>query len=253
MGAITEERRSQLARILVTEGSVKVGVACRTLCVSTETIRKDLIFLEKEGLAKKSHGGAVSSGALFERPLSARSTEHVAEKAKIARAAVELIPVGGVVILDAGSTTYQVAKLLTLHKGLTILTNSASIAHVLSGSPNTVFSLGGEMRGTSMAFVGPWTLHALESVRADVAFIGTDGFCGRTGPTCAAYAEAEVKRAMVRASRAAAVVCDSSKFSADGMFQICGWDEIRFIITDSTPPAPVWEALGERTELVIAE
>ncbi len=166
---------------------------------------------------------------------------------------MELIPVGGVVILDAGSTTYQVAKLLTLHKGLTILTNSASIAHVLSGSPNTVFSLGGEMRGTSMAFVGPWTLHALESVRADVAFIGTDGFCGRTGPTCAAYAEAEVKRAMVRASRAAAVVCDSSKFSADGMFQICGWDEIRFIITDSTPPAPVWEALGERTELVIAE
>ena len=109
------------------------------------------------------------------------------------------------------------------------------------------------MRGTSMAFVGPWTLHALESVRADVAFIGTDGFCGRTGPTCAAYAEAEVKRAMVRDSRAAAVVCDSSKFSADGMFQICGWDEIRFIITDSTPPAPVWEALGERTELVIAE
>ena len=159
MGAITEERRSQLARILVTEGSVKVGVLAERFGVSTETIRKDLIFLEKEGLAKKSHGGAVSSGALFERPLAARSMEHVAEKAKIARTAVEMIPDGGVAILDAGSTTYQIAKLLTLKKGITILTNSASIAHVLSGTSNTVFSLGGEMRGTSMAFVGPWTLH----------------------------------------------------------------------------------------------
>lgn len=165
MSAITEERRSQLARILVTEGSVKVGVLAERFGVSTETIRKDLIFLEKEGLAKKSHGGAVSSGALFERPLAARSMEHVAEKAKIARTAVEMIPDGGVAILDAGSTTYQIAKLLTLKKGITILTNSASIAHVLSGTSNTVFSLGGEMRGTSMAFVGPWTLHALESVR----------------------------------------------------------------------------------------
>lgn len=253
MSAITEERRSQLARILVTEGSVKVGVLAERFGVSTETIRKDLIFLEKEGLAKKSHGGAVSSGALFERPLAARSMEHVAEKAKIARTAVEMIPDGGVAILDAGSTTYQIAKLLTLKKGITILTNSASIAHVLSGTSNTVFSLGGEMRGTSMAFVGPWTLHALETVRADIAFIGTDGFCGRTGPTCAAYAETEVKRAMVRASRAAAVVCDSSKFAADGMFQICDWDEIRYMITDSAPPAPVQEALRGHTELVVAE
>jgi DeoR/GlpR family transcriptional regulator of sugar metabolism len=230
--SLTLDRRNKLAQLLVSEGSVKVGELADMFGVSTETIRKDLLYLEHEGIAKKGHGGAVSSGALLERPLSIRFQENDDVKAKIAQAALALIPEKGVVILDAGSTAYSIAKLLTLSHGLTIITNSAPIPPILANTDNTVYALGGELRGTSISLVGMWTINAIREIQADICFLGTDGFFDRNGPTTTAYAEAEVKKAMIQSSRRVAVVCDSRKFQASAMIQFCEWTAVDYLITD---------------------
>lgn len=251
--SLTAERRNKLAQILVSEGSVKVGELADMFSVSTETIRKDLNYLDKEGIAKKSHGGAIASSELLERPFSTKTLENVEAKTKIAQAALELIPNKGVIILDAGSTTYSIAKLLTIKKGITIITNSISITQILLGTDNTVYSLGGETRGSSMALVGLWTIDALSTVKVDIAFLGTDGFFSRNGPCSASFSEAEVKKAMIQSSKKSVIVCDSSKFTTDGMFQFSEWKNINYLITDSDAPEGEVKNLGTVTQIIKAK
>jgi len=250
--ALTIERRNKLAQILVSEGSVKVGKLAEMFDVSTETIRKDLIFLENAGIAKKGYGGAIASSELLERPLTARSQENVDAKTKIAQAALELIPDKGVIILDSGSTTYSIAKLLTIRKGITVFTNSINIAQILSGTDTIVYLLGGEMRGSSMALVGLWSINALNSIKADFAFLGTDGFLSRSGPCTSSFAEAEVKSAMIQSCKNRVVVCDSSKFMRDGMFQFSNWEDIGFLITDCDAPKDKVPGLKSIQRVIIA-
>ena len=250
---LTAERRNKLAQILVAEGSVKVGELAEMFQVSTETIRKDLIYLENEGIARKSHGGAIVSSDLLERPLSSRNQENVKNKVKIAQAALKLIPDNGVIILDSGSTTFSIAKLLTIKKGNTVITNSIDIAKILSGTENVVYSTGGEIRGSSLALIGLWAIHSLKSVKADIAFLGTDGFESRGGPCTASYAEAEVKKTMIGCSKEIAIVCDSSKFKMSGMFQFAEWKDIDFLVTDAEISENETKPLHNLTKVIISE
>lgn len=247
-----QTRRSKLAQILVTEGSVKAGELAERLGVTTETIRKDLLYLEGKGIAKKNHGGAVATSELLERSLMTKSSEHMEAKMQIAAAALGLIPDRGTVLLDAGTTTYSIAKALAVGQGVTVISNSSEITQLLSGTDNIVYALGGAVRGTSRAMTGMWTLAALKTVRADIAFIGTDGFAMREGPCSASYAEADVKKMIVQSSAKAVVVCDSSKFCREALVQYCDWADIDLVITDSDVPPRELERLRERTKVMLA-
>lgn len=249
----TAQRRKKLAEILVSEGTARVGRLAERLGVSTETIRKDLIFLESEGIVKKAHGGATASGGFVERPFRQKSQQNTAEKIAIAKTAVTMIPENGAVILDSGSTTYEIAKLLTLRGDLTIFTNSIPIMQLLSSSHNRVFIFGGEMRASSLAIVGGWTVDALRLVEADIAFLGTDGFAGREGPCSASFEEVEVKRAMMRSSKCNVLVCDHSKFTRSDMFLYSDFSGIDCMITDKNIPAGELKKLANKTEIRIAE
>jgi DeoR/GlpR family transcriptional regulator of sugar metabolism len=250
---LTAERRNQLAQLLVSEGSVKVGELAELFHVSTETIRKDLIYLENKGFAIKSHGGAIPSSELLERPLHTRSLEHVDEKNKIAQAAIQFISEKCILVLDSGSTSFAIAKLLTIKKGLTVITNSVTITQLLSMSENTVYSLGGEVRGSSMALVGPWARDILSTIKADVAFLGTDGFHSRSGPCSSSVAEAEIKKAMVQSSKRSIVVCDHSKFEKDSMYQYCLWNEIECLITDPGISDAEYKRFENTVSIIIAK
>jgi DeoR family fructose operon transcriptional repressor len=159
----TEDRRNRLAEILISQGSVKVGVLADSFDVSTETIRKDLIYLESKGIVRKSHGRAVPASNFLdiERPFEKKNIEKTDIKNRIAQAAIDLIPDKGVLILDTGSTVYSLARLLVLKKGLTIFTNSISNVQAIAGSENDVYILGGKIRSTSMASVGSWGVRRL--------------------------------------------------------------------------------------------
>ncbi len=231
--SFTALRRNKLMQMIVTEGSAKVAEVAQMFHVSTETIRKDLLHLEREGLVHKSHGGAIASSDLVERSLAARESENVTAKGLLAQAAVSLVAEGSVIILDAGSTTLAIAKLLAVRSGYTIITNSVSISQVLASSQNKILLVGGEVRGSSLALVGLWSTRAFEMIKADVAFLGTDGFLSRNGPCTSSVEEAAVKQAMLRSSKRAIVVCDSSKFDKEAIIQFCPWKEVDLVLTDS--------------------
>lgn len=253
--SLTIERRNKLAQILIAEGSVKVGKIAEMFGVSTETIRKDLIYLDKKGIATKGHGGAIASGNILaiEQPLAQKNTEHLQLKDQIAQLAIQLIPDRGVVILDTGSTVQCVAKALTSKSKLTIISNAINIIQPLSGTDNDVFLVGGKLRPNSLALVGMWGIHAYQSINADIVFLGTDGLKNRTGPCTASYEEAEIKASMVKSSRLKVVVSDSTKFTSSGLFQFCDWSEIDYFITDSAIPEEELNHLSKLTEVIVVD
>ena len=250
---LAAERRQLLARRLAEQGGVAVGDMAREFGVSTETIRKDLIFLEEQGLALKSHGGAIPTGDLLERPREIKETENPQAKAEIARAARELIPDNAIVLMDAGSTTFALAQLVAEMEGVTVFTNSVPIMSLLGPTGNKVFCLGGELRGSSMAVAGVWAVDAVRGVRVDTAFLGTDGFVGQAGPSSASYEEMQFKSAVAETSDRAVVLSDHSKFGQRGLFQFCAWRDVYALVTDAHAPEADARAIAQHTRVVVAE
>lgn len=251
---LTAERRNEIAQLLVRDGNIKASELAKRFSVSTETIRKDLIHLEKKGIAQKSYGGAIATTELVERPVALKELECMETKITIANKAIEFIPENGVVLLDAGSTNYALAKQLTLRKDLTIFTNSILALNVLSDSENDVFALGGKVRGSSKGIVGAWAMQALQCIHIDVAFLGTDGVKNMNGPSTASYEECELKQAVLKCCNQLIVLCDHTKFDHTALFQYCNWNEVYAVITDESnrEDIQVLEKIKEQTNVVIA-
>lgn len=249
---LAAERRTRLAKQLFKEGGVRVGPAARLFGVSTETIRKDLIYLEEQGIAHKSHGGAVPVGELLERPTTVKSAENQQAKAEIAAAARGLIPDGAIILMDAGSTTYALAQLVAGLSGVTVFTNSVPILNLLGPTANKVFCFGGLLRGSSMALVGGWAIEELRSIHVDLAFLGTDGFDGLAGPSCASHEEAQFKTEAMRASAQTMILADHSKFRQAGLFQFCGWEDVAAIVADHRLTSDYLDEFGHRTRVIVA-
>lgn len=252
---MTAERRNEIARLLLRDGNLKASELSELFAVSTETIRKDLIYLEQQGIAQKSYGGAIASNELLERPFASKNTEHMDKKSAIAGKALELIPPNGFILLDAGSTSYALAKLLTLRDDLTIFTNSIAHLNLLSDSPSQLFAIGGRVRGSSKGIVGSWAIQALKSLHIDVAFLGTDGFCSLDGPSTASYEELEFKRTILSCTSRTVVLADDSKFQSNCLFQICKWEDTYALVTNSTENDAcrnVVRAIQEKTNVYFA-
>ncbi len=250
--SLSADRRNQIAKILMQEGSIKVGELAKRFGVTTETIRKDIIYLDNEGIAEKSFGGAVAKTEFIERSIDDKESVNAEEKKRIAQKAVTLIPPNGAVILDAGSTNAAIAKEIALMKDLTVFTNSLTIAQLLSTSDNEVYVMGGKLRSSSKATVGGWADHALETIRADVAFLGSDGFNGLNGPSAVSYSEADFKKRVTSAAKKVYTVADSSKFTTTGLFAYGNWEDVSGLITDSGAPENMVHAIGEETEVIVA-
>lgn len=250
--SLTADRRNQIAQILMKDGSIKVGDLSKQFHVSTETIRKDIIYLEEEGIATKSHGGAIARSDFVERPLDVKENEHADSKAAIAMAAAALVRPGNVVVLDTGSTTNAIARQLTLRDGLTIFTNSVTIAALLAESDNDVFLFGGLVRSSSKATVGDWALTALGSIHADIAFLGSDGFEGLDGPSTLSYQEAAFKKSVITISQRTYTVTDSSKCHSSGLFGYCAWRDVSGVIIDKHVPQTMLESLQRETKVILA-
>ena len=175
----------------------------------------------------------IISSSYLERHLDDKLLENIDKKYKIAQKAVEIIPRKSVVILDSGTTVLQIAKLLNSRSDLVIVTSSLIVAQVLENSKNQVIVTGGELRKRSMSFVGYLAAKAIESIHADIAFVGCDGFHAY-GPCSRSYSELEVKQRILENSKEVVLVTDSSKFNIDGLYRFATFDQIDCLITDSS-------------------
>lgn len=231
-----EERQQAIADLIAQEGRRSVADLAERYDVTTETVRRDLSVLERLGLLRRVHGGAVPAGSLrvIESGVGERDATRGAEKEAVARAALALVPAGGTVMLDAGTTTVRLAALLPRDQRLTVVTHAVPVAALLAGEPHVdLHLLPGHVRPTTHAAVGADTVSALAALRADVAFVGTDGLTLAHGLSTPDAEEAAAKRAMVRGARTVVALADSSKVGAEATVSFASIEELDVLVTDA--------------------
>lgn len=227
------ERRRAILDLLETQGEKSVEELARHFGVSQVTIRNDLASLEARGLVQRTYGGAVPVRKVLFNPSFEEKWRHRLEaKQAIARKALSFIQEGDTLILDAGSTTLALARLLKdRFNKLFILTNSIPLALELQGSGLDLMVLGGTMRHHSLALIGPATVRTLAWYRADKAFLGATGVDVR-GYSTPNPLEAETKRAMLEAAGRAYVLADSTKLGRPTLARFASLEEA-VLITDA--------------------
>ncbi len=230
-----QERQQAILERARATGRVDVTALAEAFDVTPETIRRDLTVLERQRLVRRTHGGALPIERTgFEPEVSARETLLVAEKERIAKAALAELPEEGAIILDAGTTTIRLAELIPLERELTVVTNSLPIAMTLADRRAiTLHVTGGRVRGRTLAAVDDWATRALSGLFVDVAFLGTNGLSTSRGLTTPDREEAAVKQAMIAAARRTVVLADHTKFDSDAFARFGELADVDLIVTDS--------------------
>ena len=239
----TQQRRGSIAQMLEARGQVLVEGLALEFGVSLVTIRKDLAELEARGLLHRTHGGASwAHRSLFNPSFIEKAYLQQAEKRAIARATLELIEEGDSLILDAGSTTHALARVMKKRfQHLHIITNSVPIALELSETSWELLLLGGSVRHHSQALIGPATVRALESYHVDKAILSATGASVSHGLTTPNDLEAQTKRAMIRAAGQVIGMVDSSKLGRVTLASFAALSELSALVTD-------WNAAPETLE-----
>ncbi len=232
---LNEERRRAILEVVSQDGRALVKDLARRFRTSEVTIRKDLEVLHSHGLLHRTHGGVlpVKGGALADPTLREKEELHRKEKLRIGTTAAGLVKEGQVVVLDSGTTTTCIARMLRNFTNVTIITNAVNIATELAGTDFEVILTGGTLRKNSFSLVGPLAEEALSEMHADILFLGVDGFDTRVGLTTPNFLESRVNRAMVNAATRVVVVCDSTKFGRRSLALIVPPTAIHTVITDN--------------------
>lgn len=241
-----EQRKQKILELLSRDQSVRVTGLCLLFQASPASIRRDLQELQEAGLLTRTHGGAITNRtAAFEPSLAEKEDCLRAEKMAIARVAMRLVQEGDTVMLDAGSTTLEIARLLRQRQGVTVLTNALNIALELVSANIDVTLTGGTLRQKTQSLVGPITENVLAGLHVDKLFLATNGLDLRKGLTTPNVSEAQSKRAMINSAREVIVVADHSKFGCVAFSQICPLNKVHHLITDAGAPAEFIRALAK--------
>ncbi len=219
-------------------GSVQVMPLAAQFDVSTQTIRKDLFYLEGRGVATRCYGGAISSqsvGVLAETEVAAKRSLRASEKERIGRAAAALVQPGDSIILDSGTTTAQIARFLPDHEDIIVVTNDADVlAQLMTKEHIQIVVLGGALRRKNMAFYGAQTEAALDGLHVAKLFLGVDGIDLEKGITTHYESEAILNRKMAKIAGRVIAVTDSSKFGRTCLHRIIGLEDVDMLITDAS-------------------
>jgi DeoR family transcriptional regulator, fructose operon transcriptional repressor len=245
-----EERQQAIADLVSQRGRMSVNGLAREYAVTTETVRRDLSILEGAGIIRRVHGGAVPAESLtvLETAVNERDRANTEQKDRIAKAALQFLPrAGGSILVDAGTTTARLATHLPRDLRLTVMTNAVPIAGRLAGLANLdLHLLPGRVRSTTLAAVGEETVDALQLLRTDVAFVGTNGVSLEHGLSTPDHSEAAAKRAMVGTTRQVVVLADSSKIGQEHTVRFAEIADIDALVTDSGIADAALEALRQQ-------
>lgn len=247
------ERRQEILNLINKEGSLRASDLAERMGVTSETIRKDLIYLNNKKLLKKCHGSAHAINEFIERSVDLRTKENTAAKRAIAKKAIEQIADSMVIFIDAGSTMVELAKLLGLLPQLAIITNSFSVVEILQNTGNTIYFIGGEVSNVTQATNGFWAANELRSIRIDIAFLGTSGFQSHTGPCTKYFSDTQLKKEVINNSNKTIVLADHTKFVSNAIIQYADWIDIDLLITDKNVKEEHLKALSEDVDIIIAD
>ena len=254
---IAEERRALLIEKLREDGYVQVTEIADELKISSATIRRDLTQLEEEGYCMRTRGGAVrsSQSTTLELPYELKKQKFVVEKDKIAHEAIDLVENGDTLILDAGSTTYALAQLLSNKQRLTVVTNDLQIAISLASSPNIhLICTGGIARPHVFTLQGTEVVDFIKNLKVDKTFLGADAIHEDGSIGNVNIEEVAIKQAMMQAATTVILLADSSKFAIKGFAKVCDLNDVDVLVTDSGCPQKYKLLVKQlKTKLILAD
>jgi DeoR/GlpR family transcriptional regulator of sugar metabolism len=230
---LVEERRQRVLDLVSTKGFVALGDLARAISVSESTIRRDLDFWHEKGAVRRTHGGAIyvgDSSAL--PPLEDRQASQLDEKRAIARVAAERIRDGDTVLLDGGTTTLEVARLLT-GRAVQIVTNSLPIAALFASRRDTdLVILGGYVYPKTGVALGPLTIRMMEDLHVHQALMGVSGITEK-GLFNGNLLLVETERQMMRCAEEVVVVADHTKVGRQALAFLCGPGDVDTLVVDA--------------------
>lgn len=253
---LPNQRREKILELINEDGHAKVVNLSRIFKVTEVTIRQDLEKLEKEGSIKREHGGAfLKNVESHVRNIMLRNQENLPEKASIARRAVELISEGDTIILDSGSTTTEIARLISGYRNLTVITNALNIAIMLGGDPGiNLVVTGGEFKAPTLSLTGQKAADFFNNLHADKLFLATAGITLKAGLTYPSISDIVVKRAMIESADVVYLVADSDKIGRNAFASLGSLSLINYLITDSKISAKDRAMMKEHEiKLIIAD
>ena len=231
-----ERRREILAR-LGADGKVIVAELARDFDVTEETIRRDLEKLDREGLASKTYGGAVSKHtATLDLPYKIRIGVNVEEKQRIADTVASMISDGERIMIDSSSTAIYIIKKLKEKKNLTVITNSVVILLELADKPDwTVLSTGGNLREGALSLTGSSAEKMIRSYHVDTAICSCKGVDQEIGVTDSNEKDCLIKQAMFASAERRILAADTQKLGKKSFMRVCDVDQIDALVTDMRP------------------
>lgn len=244
----SNERYSQILKYLEDNDTVSVQELSRRLFASPSTIRRDLSELEKQGILRRVHGGAMlTSGSNYDSPAASKRCQQLAEKQKIAELAVRFLKPSTSYFFDSSTTTAVFAPKVANFPNSRIVTNGIEIPSTMSDTENiSIVQCGGYLRAPWAEFIGNITLTTIANMNADVFFFSAAGFSLEQGATEFSDDHVSVKKAFLANSKLHILLCDSTKFGKCFFFNSVSINEIDYIITDRRPPAAYVELLGSK-------
>lgn len=229
----TETRRSALRGMVQSQGFAALGDLVERLEVSESTVRRDLDYLEDQGDVKRTHGGVFWTGASpTMRLFASRHDSLWTAKRSIAVRAAEMIADNETILLDGGSTTYELARQL-VGRPLQVVTNSLPVANLFASSETVdLVMIGGYVHGRTGVSIGSLANAVLQKVNVSQAFLSVAGVDAR-GYYNSNLLLVETERAMIEAADKAVIVADSSKFGHASLSRLCGLADVQTVVTDA--------------------
>lgn len=232
----TYQRRQSLLELLRKQPGLRVSELAKALDVSEGTVRNDLNALEEKGRLKRTHGGAIlnDTDQFQNNSFIRRYNQNAPAKTAIAREAAALVVDGDLIFMDASSTAYYLARALSAHNKLRVMTNGFEVARELAqNSSNTVILIGGVVNNDSSSVTGLLSEQIIADMHTEKAFFSCSGFSDERGMTEVHFEEAQLKRKAIESSKQVIALIDSSKFGKEDLTPFARPPQIAHLFTDS--------------------
>jgi DeoR/GlpR family transcriptional regulator of sugar metabolism len=229
---MAEVRRSRLLEMVRLRGFASLPDLASELAVSESTIRRDLDYLEETGVAQRTHGGVFYTGPSPKlEHFDQRQKTHWEKKRQIAEAASRLIEDGDTILLDGGSTTYELARLL-VNRPLQVVTNSLPVANLFASSHADLVIIGGCVHGRTGVSLGPYANEMLAELNVRRAVLSVAGL-NEKGYYNGNLLLVETERAMIKAADEVVIVADSTKFGRTNLARVGELSEADILVVDN--------------------
>jgi DeoR/GlpR family transcriptional regulator of sugar metabolism len=241
---LTLERQNAIMDILYKKKVVSINTLASEFSISTASIRRDLEKMEKQGLIRRTYGGALLvEGVTEEIPLEVREIEQKEAKEKIARTAVRLIDQKDTIFMDSSTTTKEMTSFMEGIVDLRVITNGVRAMTDLAKLENvTIYGISGNLRKQQLSMVGNQAENCVSEFWASKLFFSCTGMWISHGAMDYSDAEAEIRKRMMAVSQKIILLCDHTKFDRPAFYRICPFARVNILITDEKL-SPQWETL----------